>query len=121
MYRFGKRSIDNLQGVDARLVYLMSVAIATTTIDFTVIEGLRTKKRQKELYKAGHSKTMNSKHLKGLAVDIMPYPTAFESPIHIWEKLIDHIEYTADKLKINIKCGRDFPTLVDYPHIELRA
>ena len=41
--------------------------------DFTVFEGVRSIERQKELVEDGKSKTMNSFHLKGLAVDLVVY------------------------------------------------
>lgn len=74
MYVLGKRSKSNLRGVHTDLVKVVERAISTTGQDFTVIEGRRTLKRQQHLYKNGFSKTMNSRHLTGHAVDIIPYP-----------------------------------------------
>ena len=68
----GKRSLDNLKNVNADLVRVVKRAIEITEIDFTVIEGYRTKERQRELVRKGASKTMNSRHLTGHAVDIAP-------------------------------------------------
>jgi peptidoglycan L-alanyl-D-glutamate endopeptidase CwlK len=45
-------------------------AIEDTPIDFVVIEGLRTVKRQQELVQSGASQTMNSRHITGHAVDL---------------------------------------------------
>ena len=42
--------------------------------DITIIEGLRTQKRQNELVAQGKSKTKFGKHVDGKAVDIAPYP-----------------------------------------------
>lgn len=67
-----ERSLKNLQGVKEPLVRVVKRAIELTDTDFAVIEGLRTKARQTELVKKGASKTMNSKHLTGHAVDIAP-------------------------------------------------
>lgn len=68
----GKRSLDNLKNVNPDLVRVVKRAIEITEIDFTVIEGFRTKERQRELVRRGASKTMNSRHLTGHAVDIVP-------------------------------------------------
>ena len=68
----GKRSLDNLKNVNADLVRVVKRAIEITEIDFTVIEGFRTEARQRELVRKGASKTMNSRHLTGHAVDIAP-------------------------------------------------
>lgn len=67
-----KRSLDNLKGVHPDLVRVVKRAIELTELDFVVIEGVRTKARQAELLKQGATKTMNSRHLTGHAVDIVP-------------------------------------------------
>lgn len=47
-------------------------AAALSDLDFTVLEGLRTVERQTQLVKQGASKTMNSRHITGHAVDLAP-------------------------------------------------
>ena len=59
-----------LEGVHPDLVKVVHRAAALSDIDFTVLEGLRTVARQKQLVKAGASKTMNSRHITGHAVDL---------------------------------------------------
>ena len=66
MFKLSKRSINNLQGIKQPLVNIVTRAIQLTEIDFVVIEGLRTAKRQQELVNQGASQTMNSKHLTGM-------------------------------------------------------
>jgi peptidoglycan L-alanyl-D-glutamate endopeptidase CwlK len=66
----GIRSKLNLRGVHPDLVAVVNKAIEITGIDFTVTEGLRSKQRQEQLVKSGASKTMNSRHLTGHAVDL---------------------------------------------------
>ena len=73
MFKLSKRSLSRLEGVDERLVEVVKEAITLTKIDFGVTEGLRTIERQKELVAKGASKTMNSKHLTGHAVDLVAY------------------------------------------------
>lgn len=70
-----QRSLDNLRGVHPDLVKVVHAAIATTLVDFGIIEGVRTLERQKELFNAVPKKswTMNSRHLHGMAVDFMAY------------------------------------------------
>ena len=68
----GEKSLEKLDGVNSNLVKVVKRAIEISDTDFTVIEGLRTRARQAELVKKGASKTMNSKHLTGDAVDIAP-------------------------------------------------
>ena len=72
-FTLSQRSLDELDSVDPDLIKVVKYAIGVTKVDFGVIEGVRTLEKQKELVAAGASKTMNSKHLKGLAVDLMAY------------------------------------------------
>ena len=72
-FKLSKRSLERMQGVDERLVEVVKFAIQVTKIDFGVTEGLRTVERQRELVVSGASQTMDSKHIKGLAVDLVAY------------------------------------------------
>ena len=69
MFQLSEKSISKLAGVHPDLVKVIKRAIEITPVDFTVIEGLRTKERQAYLLKSGKSKTMRSRHLTGHAVD----------------------------------------------------
>ena len=72
-YKLGKRSLERLEGVDERMVAVVKFAIHVTKQDFSVLEGLRTIERQRELKDRGASRTMKSKHIPGLAVDLGAY------------------------------------------------
>jgi len=72
-YQLGKRSKDRLLGVDPRMVAVVEKAITISEQDFSVICGLRTVQEQEALVAKGASQTMKSKHLEGLAVDLMAY------------------------------------------------
>ena len=76
MFRFGRRSRKRLEGVDAKLVNVLNELIKI--MDVTVIEGVRSEKRQLELLKKGATKVKYSKHMSGKAVDIAPYPIDWE-------------------------------------------
>lgn len=71
-FALSKSSLDKLNGVNPNLVKVVKRAIEITGTDFRVIEGLRTRERQRQLVAKGASKTMNSRHLTGHAVDIVP-------------------------------------------------
>ena len=73
MYKLGNKSLKNLVGVHPILGFAVVEAIKVTKQDFTVLEGLRTPERQKELVAKGSSKTMDSYHLYGLAVDLVAW------------------------------------------------
>jgi peptidoglycan L-alanyl-D-glutamate endopeptidase CwlK len=70
-YQLGKKSWKALQGVHPALAFAVTEAIKLSKQDFTVFEGLRSVERQKELVAKGSSKTMDSYHLYGLAVDLV--------------------------------------------------
>lgn len=70
MYKLGPRSQSRLKGVHPDLVKVVERAIEITQIDFTVLEGVRSKARQAQLVASGASKTMDSRHLTGHAVDL---------------------------------------------------
>ncbi len=67
-----QRSLARLEGVHPDLVRVVKKAAAMSDMDFTVLEGLRTVERQKQLLANGATKTMNSRHLTGHAVDLAP-------------------------------------------------
>ena len=72
MRRYSKRSLGNLKGIHPDLRRVIDRALQQSPYDFIVIEGLRTMQRQRELVANGDSTTMNSRHLTGHAVDLLP-------------------------------------------------
>lgn len=66
----GQRSLSRLEGVHPDLVRVVKKAAVLSDLDFTVLEGLRTVERQKQLMKQGATRTMNSRHITGHAVDL---------------------------------------------------
>ena len=120
MFKFSRRSLTNLEGVHPDLVRVMERAIATSLIDFVVIEGLRTKERQMELVAAGASQTMKSRHLTGHAVDVVPLvegEVRWDWPI--FSKLIPFIKKAAEECGVPIECGFDWKKFRDGPHVQL--
>lgn len=121
MYSLSEKSINKLEGVDSSLIKVVKRAIEITTIDFGVTEGLRTVERQRELFAAGKSQTMKSKHLVGRAVDLVAMPNGRVS----WEwKYYTHIatamKQAAKELGIDIEWGGDWKTLKDGVHFQLK-
>lgn len=73
MFKFSDKSLINLEGVHPFLVDLCHAAIKISNVDFMVFEGVRTIERQKQLQQRGVTRTLNSRHLTGHAVDLVPY------------------------------------------------
>lgn len=78
MYTLSNKSLAKLDGVHPDLVAIVERAIQSSSQDFSVGEGLRSIDRQHELYNTGRSKTLNSRHLTGHAVDPFPYPISWD-------------------------------------------
>ena len=72
-YTLSSKSLSKLEGVNESLQRCVKKAIELTKVDFGVICGLRTLKEQQALVSKGASQTLKSKHLDGLAVDLMAY------------------------------------------------
>lgn len=72
MFFLGNTSEKNAVGVDPRLVRCIRRAITTSSVDFQLFEGLRTLERQRQLYRNGVSRTLDSFHLDGHASDLVP-------------------------------------------------
>lgn len=72
-FSLGEKSLAELKGVKAPLVAVVKRAIQITRQDFSVHDGIRTVEEQRRLVKQRVSQTMNSDHLRGEAVDLVPY------------------------------------------------
>ena len=72
MYNFSNKSKQLLSIVHEDLNILANEVLKISPIDFAIIEGYRSQKRQEYLYKIGKSKTLNSKHTELKAIDICP-------------------------------------------------
>ena len=73
MYKLSNRSMKELIGVEPALAFLVTEAIKITKQDFMVLDGVRSMVEQRKLVDRGVSKTFNSYHLNGLAVDLVAY------------------------------------------------
>ncbi|EMR0588741.1 M15 family metallopeptidase [Citrobacter freundii] len=127
-FRFSQRSENNLKGVKPALVNVIRRALELTPVDFIVIEGLRTQARQKEMVATGKSQTMNSRHLTGNAVDIIPVNTTWK--IEEFKPLLKAVKQAADEQGLKLRFGinwKNDPSLpietrfIDAPHIEIPA
>ncbi len=121
----GARSLLNLRGVHPDLVRVIKRAIEITTVDFTVLEGLRTEARQRQLVASGASMTMASRHLKGPdgyghAVDIAPLiggKVSWHWPHY--DLLAPQIFKAAELEGVKIEWGGLWTSFKDGPHWQL--
>ncbi|MBI6544350.1 M15 family metallopeptidase [Proteus vulgaris] len=120
-YTLSQRSQNNLNDVHQDLVRIVYLALTFSEYDFVVIEGVRSLIRQKELMKEGKSKTLNSRHLTGHAVDIAPLVNGV-IPWQDWsafESVSKAMKKAAHQLGVSINWGGDWVSFRDGPHYEL--
>lgn len=120
IFRLSAKSLDRMLGVHPDLVRVVKRAIEVSTVDFTVVEGLRTLERQKELVTAGASQTMNSRHLSGHAVDLAAYVAGeirWDWPLY--HKIAAAMVRAAQELDVPLEWGGDWAKFRDGPHFQL--
>lgn len=119
-FAFSSQSRRRMQGVHPDLVRVMELAIRKSPVDFRITEGLRTPERQRELVRAGASRTLRSRHLTGHAVDVVALVNGqvrYDWPLY--PRIAKAVKDAAAELAVPIVWGGDWPTLRDGPHFEL--
>lgn len=119
-FTLGHSSLKELNGVYLDLVAVVNRAIQLSAQDFAVHDGIRTVAEQQKLVAAGASQTMDSRHITGHAVDLVPYINGklrWEwPPIYV---IADAVRVAARELKIPIRWGGawdvDFTSSTDSP------
>lgn len=105
-FKLSQRSLDRLEGVDERLVAVVKYAITSTKIDFGVTCGLRTIEEQRELVATRASQTMKSKHIDGLAVDLMAYIGSRGSwELNLYDDIADAVAEGARAVDVPVRWG----------------
>jgi peptidoglycan LD-endopeptidase CwlK len=119
-YKLSRKSLERMQGVHPDLVKVVLLAIQLTEVDFGVTEGVRTIEKQREYVAKGASKTMNSRHLTGHAVDLVAY---IGSDVNwswpLYHKIAGAMKRAANSLNVPIIWGGDWKSFKDGPHFEL--
>ena len=116
----GARSLGRLEGVHPDLVRIVKTAAAMSNLDFTVLEGVRTLERQRQLVAEGASKTLKSRHLTGHAVDLAPMiggKISWDWPLY--NRLAKIVKAAAAVERLPLQWGGDWRTFKDGPHWEL--
>jgi peptidoglycan L-alanyl-D-glutamate endopeptidase CwlK len=128
MRHWDARSFRNLTGIHPDLRRVMDRALQEAPFAFVVTEGLRTIERQRELVRVGASNILNSRHLTGHAVDLVPYVDIDKDgrveveEMYAWplyHKLAPAIKAAAATEKVAIVWGGDWRSFKDGPHWEL--
>lgn len=119
----GKESKAKLKDVHSDLAKIVEAAIKITKVDFCVEEGLRSVERQKKLVAAKASRTMNSRHLTGHAVDLVAMvgiQKRWDWPLYY--DIARAMQTTANDLKIKLRWGGVWDKLLnEYKDPELEV
>lgn len=127
-FSFGDSSRKHLSEVHPHLVRLAERALELSPIDFSIIDGLRTMAEQREYVRTGASKTLNSRHLTGHAVDFAPWINGrIRWEPEPFKPIVRAFILASDELSIPMRSGwdwdrdRDFgePGEYDMGHVEL--
>ena len=126
MPSFSSKSLARLNSTDERLVRVFTEVVKH--FDCTILEGKRTVDRQKMLVAQGKSKTMNSKHLTGKAVDVAPYPIDWNDRER-FTYFAGYVMGIAAKMGIKLRWGGDWArdtqvsnnSFDDLPHFEIHG
>lgn len=127
---------DRQRLIDVHPDLVRVVEAASASVAFMVVEGSRSFDRQKELFRLGKSKTMNSRHLpkaaKGVAalvshaVDLAPLVDLDgDGDIELsWDAkhfypIAEAMQAAADAAGVPIVWGGSWRSFVDMPHFEL--
>lgn len=120
--KLNQSSENKLDGIHPDLRRVVYRAAEITSIDFVVTEGLRSIDRQKKLVASGASKTMNSRHITGHAVDLA---ASVDDEIRwdwpLYHKLAEAMKEAARIEGVPIEWGGDWKTFKDGPHFQLPA
>lgn len=129
-----RRDEQRLAEVHPALAALVRTVAAS--VPLIVVEGARSLDRQRDLFRLGKSRTMNSRHLPKLAagvpapvshaVDLAPLVDLDGDGDRELSWLPEHFRPIADAMKqaaeaagVPIVWGGDWRTFVDMPHFEL--
>ena len=132
MYKLSERSLQRLQGVHPNLVKVVKRAIEISKQDFTVLEGVRTKKQCMTNYGKGRTiaqcvakgvpaqyanpnaakvtwlnNPFASKHVSGKAVDLVPYPVDWDD-LKKFDTIAQAMLQAAKELGVPVRWGADW-------------
>lgn len=142
-YILSKLSLSRLEGVHPDLVEVVQRAIQLTDQDFMVVEGVRSKEQCMINWGKGRSAgqcklrgipekyaqpnlskvtwltdPFASKHVKGQAVDLVPYPVDWND-LNKFKVVSVAMKAAAVELGVSLAWGGNWVKSKDYPHFEL--
>lgn len=123
-FKFGETSLARLEGVNPELIKVTHAALRYSTVDFGITCGVRTLVEQERLFVSGATKTLQSNHLNGRAVDVVAYKGKnITWDLEYYIKVADAFHAAAIETGVGIRWGGAWqvPNLVHYRYDMERA
>tara|TARA_R110000744_G_scaffold275082_3_gene388070 strand:+ start:6089 stop:6490 length:402 start_codon:yes stop_codon:yes gene_type:complete len=133
MYKFGKKSLKNREGVNPKLIEISDRALEISSnrkggVDFVIIgsAGLRTAEQQNELFNRGVSKADGyeklSYHQSGNALDVVPFVNGRASwdEKHLLSVAVCMLQ-AAKELNYELEWGGFWKSFKDLPHYQIKG
>lgn len=118
-YVFSQRSLDNLIETHPDMQKVAHCALKHTTVDFVVVDGLRTMKEHLINVANGRSWIKRSKHIDGLAIDVAAYVNgAITYESQYYYPIADAFYKCANDMQIDITWGGEW-RVKDLMHFEI--
>lgn len=130
----GRRSKQRLTNCHPDMAAVVERAIQISCVDFTVLETLRTERRQRQLIRQGKSCTTNSRHLARVPKNALELgPIAHAVDLGAWVKgtinwewehyfiIANAMKQAAEELKVRIRWGGCWDYLDQYDNAEQAA
>lgn len=127
-FELTNKDLKFLSQVHPDLARVIRRAATISPVPFKLKEGIRTLTRQKQLVAQGYSKTLNSRHLTGHAVDLVPLidvngdgKISTDETYHwpAYYKLAPFIKQAAKLENVPLEWGGDWKSFKDGPHWQL--
>ena len=130
--------LETLINLNLKTFYTLQTALKESNIDFSVIEGYRSKEEQKALYEQGKSEldgiSSISAHQMGYAVDVLPYVIDSNGSIldcwnynnpkvgAAWLEVYRAFLRESRLMSLTLELGLTYNIngMIDYPHIEIK-
>ena len=109
------------RGVNSDLIRTLKRAQELSDVPFHIHEGARSLERQKEMVARGWSKTLDSEHLKGRAVDIRADgdPAVGKLNRERYAKIADAMRRASRETGTPVEWGGGWKSFPDVPHFQL--
>lgn len=114
---------ENLNSIDQDLAAVVRRAQEIADVKFVVGSGKRDSWLQKKAVEWGWSKTEDSDHLHGDAVDLWPLDEngAIKFDRKLQVKIVSAMKKAAKELGYELDAGADWKSFKDYPHFALKS